>query len=284
MAGGLDDGWRSLRTVELYDAHQDSWTPGPQMPAPLGFAAAAMLGGHTLVVEGTAHSPHVFGFDRQRRRWSQCTSLRMPRVNMAVAALEGQLYVLGGRAGLGKGAAVLQDVEIFDPQSNSWLAAPPMAAPRTSHAAAPLGGRLFAVGGQDSRSTHATCEVFDPAAERWVTLGARLQLPRKYLGLAAAAGRLIAVGGMTGARMRLPSAEALDPREGRWVPLPSMSAARSSCGAAELHGSVYVVGGNVGQDIHENYAGVEAWVPAAGRWRRCTPISHGRSGIGLSAM
>lgn len=94
----------------------------------------------------------------------------------------------GGRAGLGKGAAVLQDVEIFDPQSNSWLAAPPMAAPRTSHAAAPLGGRLFAVGGQDSRSTHATCEVFDPAAERWVTLGARLQLPRKYLGLAAAAG------------------------------------------------------------------------------------------------
>lgn len=50
---------------------------------------------------------------------------------------------------------------------------------------------------------------------------------------------------------RLPSAEALDPREGRWVPLPHMSAARSSCGAAELHGSVYVVGGNVGQDIHE---------------------------------
>ncbi|KAL4427686.1 hypothetical protein ABPG75_001775 [Micractinium tetrahymenae] len=283
MAGGLDDGWRSLRTVELYDAHQDSWTPGPQMPAPLGFAAAAMVGGHTLVVEGTAHSPHVFGFDRQHKRWSQCTSLRTPRVNMAVAALEGQLYVLGGRAGLGKGAAVLQDVEVFDPVTNTWQAAPPMAAPRTSHAAVALGGRLFAVGGQDSRSTHATCEVFDPAAGRWATLGARLQVPRKYLGLTAAAGRLIAVGGMTGARMRLPSAEALDPREGRWVPLPPMSAARSSCGAAELHGSVFVVGGNVGLDIHENYAGVEAWVPAAGRWRRCAPISHGRSGISLSA-
>lgn len=94
----------------------------------------------------------------------------------------------GGRAGLGKGAAVLQDVEVFDPHTTTWRAAPPMAAPRTSHAAAALGGRLYAVGGQDSRSTHATCEVFDPAGERWATLGARLQLPRKYLGLTAAAG------------------------------------------------------------------------------------------------
>lgn len=57
-----------------------------------------MLGGHTFVVEGTAHSPHMFGFDRQRRRWSQCASLRTSRVNMAVASLEGQLYVLVGAA------------------------------------------------------------------------------------------------------------------------------------------------------------------------------------------
>lgn len=99
---------------------------------------------------------------------------------------------------------------------------------------------------------------------------------------ATTAGRLIAVGGMTGARMRLAVAEALDPREGRWQALPPMSMARSSCGAAALHDCVYVVGGNIGMEINENYAGVEAWVSAAGRWRQCSPISHGRSGLSVA--
>lgn len=187
-----------------------------------------------------------------------------------------------------------------------------------------------------------------------------MQQPRKYLGLASAegaplappppcawpccllpclmacprppllallcAGRLVAVGGMTGARLRLHAAEALDPREGRWQPLPPAASARSSAGVAALHGCVYVVGGNVGAEVHEvrwdglgwdagrvlqlcvswggrcvawrgykphcsaafpasapqNYAGVEAYVPAAGRWRECSPISHGRSGLSAS--
>lgn len=90
------------------------------------------------------------------------------------------------------------------------------------------------------------------------------------------------MGGLTGARMRLQAAEAFDPREGRWAPLPPAPTPRSSAGVAALHDCVYVAGGNVGQDIHENFAGVEAWVPAAGRWRTCSPIGHGRSGLSLA--
>ena len=43
------------------------------------------------------------------------------------------------------------------------------------------------------------------------------------------AGRLLAVGGMTGTRKRLATVEAFDPREGSWQQLPPMSACRSSC-------------------------------------------------------
>ncbi|KAL4856881.1 Kelch-like protein 10 [Chlorella vulgaris] len=283
MAGGLDDGWRPLRTVELYCPQKDCWSAGPLMPAPCSFAAASILGQQTYVVEGAAHAPSVLAFDRQQRRWRLCQGLATPRVNMAVAALEEQLYVLGGRAGIGKGAAVLRDVEVYSPDTDSWHATPPMAAPRTSLAAAALGGRLYAVGGQDSRSTHGGTEVFEPGAGRWVPLSATMHQPRKYLGLAAAGGRLVAVGGMTAARMRLPAAEALDPREGRWQALPPMTVARSSAGVAALHECVYVVGGNVGMGVNENHAGVEVWVPAAGRWRSCSPMSHGRSGLSVVA-
>jgi hypothetical protein len=177
------------------------------------------------------------------------TNLQDCRARLPLSAAQ------GGRAGIGKGAAVLREVEIFCPATNTWHAAPGMALPRASLAAAALGGRLYAVGGQDGRATHASAEVFDPGAGRWLALGAPLHHPRKYLGLAAAGGRLVAVGGMSGARLRLGGAEALDPREGRWQALPPMACPRSSAGVAALHGCVYVVGGNVGEDIMQACGG-----------------------------
>lgn len=285
MAGGLDDGWRALRTVELYDPRRDAWAAGPVMPAPASFAAAAMLGGQLYVVEGAAHAPHVLSFERHKRLWGSCQPLAKPRVNMAVCALEDRLYVLGGRAGIGKGASVLRDVEIYDPASNSWCSGAPMVQPRAALGAAALGGRIYAVGGQSSRACHATVECWEPGAERWVELGGPMHTARKYLGLAAAGGRLIAVGGMTGARMRLQAAEALDPREGRWQALPPAPLARSSFGIAMLHDCVYAVGGNIGTEVlNDSTVRVEAFIPAAGRWRACSPISHGRSGLALAPL
>jgi hypothetical protein len=70
------------------------------MPAAASFAAAALLGGEALVVEGAAHNPAVLALDRRARRWRQCAGPAMPRVNMAVAALDGRLWVLVSRGGL----------------------------------------------------------------------------------------------------------------------------------------------------------------------------------------
>ena len=76
---------------------------------------------------------------------------------------------------------------------------------------------------------------------------APLREPRKYHGLVAAGGRLLAVGGLTAARTRLASVEALDPREGGpWRPLAPLALPRSSGGVAALGGEVYVVGGHTG--------------------------------------
>jgi hypothetical protein len=140
---------------------------------------------------------------------------------------------------------------MYCPAADAWAAAPPMLRPRASLSAAALNGRLYAVGGQDVRATHANAEIFDPGCERWVPLGSALEQPRKYLGLAAAGGRLLAVGGLGSARLRTAAVEALDPREGRWVALPPMAVPRSSMGVAALHDCLYAVGGNIGTGINE---------------------------------
>ena len=61
-----------------------------------------------------------------------------------------------------------------------------------------------------------------------------------------------------------------------------MSVPRSSCGAACLHGRLYVVGGNAGDKTF--HASVEAFCPEAGRWLPCADFSQGRSSLALAAV
>jgi hypothetical protein len=247
------------------------------MPAACSFPAACALRGKAYVVEGAAHSPAVLSYDRRAQRWSRAPKPDTPRVNMAMSALSDQIYILGGREGTGKAGVSLSSVEHLTPGEapERWRPAPAMTAARSALGAAALLGKLYCVGGQSDRATHATLEFFDPGAGRWVVGSEPMRQARKYLAVAAAAGQLLAVGGMSVERQRLANVEAFDPREGRWRALPPLSVARSSCGAAVLHGEVYVVGGSVGAgDAH---CGVECFSPAAGRWRRCAPLHAARS-------
>ena len=64
-----------------------------------------------------------------------------------------------------------------------------------------------------------------------------------------------------------------------WAEVAPMSVPRSSCGAACLHGRLYVVGGNAGDDTF--HASTEAFRrPAAGS----ASLSHGRSSLALAAV
>lgn len=200
----------------------------------------------------------------------------------------------GGRAELGKSRESLRDMECFNASTNSWQRMAPMAFPRASLGATALDGRIFAVGGQSHKVTHASVEVYDSSIDRWTTLSSlsNMSQPRKYLAVAAAPGPglIFAVGGMTGTRARLAAVEALDPREGKWHALPAMHVARSSCGACVLDGELFVVGGNVAavnvavEGGGEAHQGVESYSLAAGRWRTVAQLASRRSGLSVTAV
>jgi hypothetical protein len=62
-------------------------------------------------------------------------------------------------------------------------------------------------------------------------------------GMPGVPGRIVVLGGMDATRTRLRSAEALDPREGRWHQLPPMAHARASSGVSCIGDRLYVVAG-----------------------------------------
>ncbi|KAG2436918.1 hypothetical protein HXX76_006437 [Chlamydomonas incerta] len=186
----------------------------------------------------------------------------------------------GGAAGAGGGGGG---------GCSAWVRGPDMVMARSAHACAVLGGRVYALGGAGGGAggaaraggggaagggaggggTHRSGEVLDLAAGRWQLLGCDMSCERKYTAAAAYGGRLYVSGGVGEGRRRLAGLEALDPREGRWAPLPAMSAPRSSHAMAALGGGLYVAGGQASSaDVAAAAAAAAAATRggAAGSW------------------
>ena len=74
----------------------------------------------------------------------------------------GKLLVAGGISGTG----ALASAELYDPASNTWSAAAPLAVGRFAHTAALLvSGKVLVAGGSDlGGNAMAGAEIYDPAA------------------------------------------------------------------------------------------------------------------------
>ena len=80
------------------------------------------------------------------------------RCETAGAVLNGLLYVVGG----GTGTDYVALVDVYDPKTDCWRSLARMRTPRGFLAAAPLGGKVYAVGGLDLGGSLATNEAYTP--------------------------------------------------------------------------------------------------------------------------
>ncbi len=64
----------------------------------------------------------------------------------------------------------MKSVEEYDPLTNRWSCAPPMQKERGRFDATVCNGKLYAVGGSDSRKDLDSAEVFDPVTGQWSLL------------------------------------------------------------------------------------------------------------------
>ena len=115
-----------------------------------------------------------------------------PRDHLALAALNGRLYAIGGRL---EGSS-LQNVnanEAYDPATDRWEPRTPLPTARSGIAAAVVDGRIFVFGGeQRGFGTFGESEAYDGNA--WSD-HARMPTPRHGLGAAAVGGRIFVISG-----------------------------------------------------------------------------------------
>src|SRR3954466_919888 len=141
--------------------------------------------------------------------WTVGPELPTPRSEIGAAAIDGQLYVLGG----GTGAAQTLN-EVLDLGAGQWRTGAPMPRGLNHHGVTALNGRVYVFGGADEAGRPTTTSLeYDPAANQWRTL-APLPTPRQSPGVAVLNGAIYVVGGI-GAR-NTPVTEIYDPGTDSW--------------------------------------------------------------------
>jgi len=235
VVGGFNADGTSSRRVDFYAPSSDTWRTGPDLPAGVNHASAAVARGRLYVLGG--YGAERSAFVLVGGRW-QTLSLPAPRAAAGAAAVHGTVYIVGGVAEGGLARSMLA----YDTRSGRWRTLPGPK-PRQHLAVAATRGRVYAIAGRSTGSnTNVTLvESWAPGEKRW-----RREAPvpeaRGGTGAVAVGTTIVSVGGEapTGT---LRAVYAYDVLRRRWKRLADLPTPRHGLGVAAVGKEVFVIGG-----------------------------------------
>ncbi|KAK4876423.1 hypothetical protein RN001_012845 [Aquatica leii] len=218
-------------------------------------------------------------FDTFKREWCKTPNMTVSRIVPGVAALNGNIYVVGGEHGFNS----LACGERYNLQDNRWTQISSMSVPRCEFGLCSWNGYLYAVGGWvggDRGDIGDSIERYNPQTNMWMIIG-NLPQPRFSMGVVTYEGLIYLVGGCTEFQRFSQDLLSYNPITGEWNTLQLMSVARSQMGVAVLDDYLYVVGGNNKSQV---LSSVERYSFKKGTWSMVPSMSVGRSGPAVAAV
>jgi N-acetylneuraminic acid mutarotase len=193
--------WQPIDDVWEYDPAADSWKALAPMPTKRGAGLAAEVGGKIYVIGGAAtvegSKDPFFTFmgparvlainevyDPATNKWEARRPMSVPRNHAFGAAVNGKVYVIGGRTGHGfiMTATNTNVVEAYDPLNDMWsgpLERMPTA--RSGGGWGTDGRRILCAGGEVTTTelvgAYRGVEAYDTLTNTWMTLPS-MPLPR----------------------------------------------------------------------------------------------------------
>ena len=287
---------------EVYDPATDRWSTPARIPDWQGNQAPVLLpDGRVFFTGGILLPPRPPGgfsyldtaqtYDPIADAWTPVAPMSIGRGGHTATLLaDGTVLVVGGDVGKGyENATPTASVERYDPRTNRWSPAAPLAVTRLGHTATLLrDGRVLVAGGRSSGAqpapvsdgdTTATAEVYDPAADRWAPAGSMPGWRGECCGRQTATllqgGRVLVTGTSQA------TAALYDPAADRWATTGPMTAIRGgSFTATPLpDGRVLVAGGTAysgGGDDLGIVASTEVYDLATNAWAGAAPMNSPR--------
>ena len=261
VIGGYGQDQPPSTVVQVYDPAGKQWKQAAPMPEGFHHLGVAALDGKIYVAGGftgnfAKRNPvdSVWQYDPATQRWERLAPLPTKRGALALTALEGKIYAMGGErlstVGGSQAYEPVADVAAYDPKTNGWEVLPPMRHRRDHLVAGTIGGRIYAVSGRDRPIyTLQHVEEFNPNTRTWTE---RAPMPTGRSGGAAAVvgNRLYVFGGEGNADNPLGTfnqVEVYDPARDVWTQLAPMPLPRHAFGAAAVGNRIYLPGGSISQ-------------------------------------
>jgi N-acetylneuraminic acid mutarotase len=212
--------------------------------------------------------------------WSTRAQLLEPYSEIAVAEVNGKIYVLGGYPSTRR---YVDTVQVYDPALDTWESSVPLPQPMHHTVAIGVDGVLYVLGGEISDNGLAnqgiyidTVYAFDPSTATW-TQKASMPTARSAGGAAVVDGKIYVAGG------RPPHGSDFamyDPIADAWTVLPNLPTQRNHLAVGALDGKVYVFGGRFGGSVGSEMTDiVEVFDPATGAWARAASMLSPRAGL-----
>ncbi len=170
------------------------------MPSPRYSLTAAVVDGKIYAIGGRDENDNaansVFEFNPDSNSWRTRTNMLTERGFLAAAAVGGKIYAIGGSKYNDdtRRWEVLDVVEVFNPNTDSWIRVSDMTTPRDKFAATAIGGNIYSIGGDDGNNELAALEVYNAIDDFW-SRWSDMSTARNGLSVAAVGGKIYAIGG-----------------------------------------------------------------------------------------
>ncbi|WP_420597535.1 NPCBM/NEW2 domain-containing protein [Deinococcus sp.] len=218
IAGGFIGNHPGPQTnhVWKYDTMNNTWSAGTPLPGARGGGALVRIGRTLHFVGGVERdlsdlktylrdSPEHWTFNLDggaNAGWQTAAPLPNPRNHTAGVALNGKLYVLGGQHLSDEVSANQTQVDLYDPQTDTWTqrASLPRPVGHTSDSTVVMNNRIVMIAGVTNGSPDtgslkiADVNEYDPVSNTWRAL-TNLPAPRQSPVAGVIDGRLIVATG-----------------------------------------------------------------------------------------
>jgi large repetitive protein len=195
----------AVNNIAVYDPANNTWTDLPQkLAVARGGATAQVLNNEIWVMGGMSDNgvslSSVEIFNPGSGSVRSGPSMSLPRDNPGSAALNGKLYVFGGRTRYAMGgeeSGTPRSVEMYDPGTGQWTRLMnDMPTGRRTPVVAVLNGKAIVIGGENLNLVFNAAEEFDPADNTWRRLSP-MPTPRHGAGGGTIGSKIYVVGGST---------------------------------------------------------------------------------------
>ena len=261
LVGGFlgDHPGPTTNQVWKYNINNRTWAAGPPLPAPRAGGALVKLGRELHYFGGTIRTGSSWAdygthwaFDLDSgTTWRTTTGGQLlapmpnPRNHMGGVALNGKLYAIGGQYKGQQSTAPQNEVDIYNPATNTWTQAAPMPRP-IGHVTANVfarNGRVVVVSGLTTNSVPiANVIEYDPSTNTWNELPP-LPSGRQSPVSGLVGDQMVATCGLNGSlQTQTWVTDTTTSTSGTWYNGPSLPIAAGEVASGVINNVLYVVG------------------------------------------